>query len=178
MRDLAVDDLERPVAFLFTGAEEQGLLGARAFVDWAGQSGLGVAEVINLDMIGRDRLAVRPEALPGFYFRLPVVGEVVFDGSRLRRGWPYEQPDAALVARLQRVAGDDLVVYRRVTAHSDGGVFQAAGLPVVSLSSDNAYYLNRVWERDADRVELLDEVHLEMVRRTVVDYVLREWDGE
>ena len=40
----------------------------------------------------------------------------------------------------------------------------------MSLSSDDMYYLDLVWERDADRLELLDEDNLDLARRLVVDY--------
>ncbi len=40
-------------------------------------------------MLGRDRIATRPSALPGFYFWLAVVGEVVYDDRRIRRGTSY-----------------------------------------------------------------------------------------
>jgi hypothetical protein len=169
-RDLAHSPAGRPVALLFTAAEERGLKGARAFMDWAAAQAWAVGEVINLDMIGRGRLASRPSALPGFYFWLPGLGEMAFDGRTLRRGRAYPLPDARLVARLRAVLGDELVSYRRFTARSDSNVFQDAGLPTVSLSSDNMYYLDRVWERDADRLELLDEDNLNLARRLVVEY--------
>jgi hypothetical protein len=169
-RDLAHQPPRRPLALLFTAAEERGLKGARAFMGWAAEQPWDVSEVINLDMIGRGRLASRPSALPGFYFWLPGLGEMAFDGRKLRRGRAYALPDAGLVARLRAVLGEELVSYRRFTARSDSNVFQEAGLPTVSLSSDDMYYLDRVWERDADRVELLDEDNLNLARRLVVEY--------
>ncbi len=167
LRELAPDSRVRPTAFLFTGAEETGLRGARAFVAWAAQHGFEVAEAINLDMLGRGQIAARPSALPGFYFWLP---GLVYDGRGVSRGQPYAHLDPALVARLRAVLGDELVVYRRFTAQSDSNVFQQAGWPTVCLSSDDMYYLNRVWGRETDRVELLDERHLERARRFVVNY--------
>jgi hypothetical protein len=123
-------------------------------------------------MLGRNRIATRPSALPGFYFWLPVVGEIVFDGRRIRRGTPYPVPDSGLVHRFKLLMNKDIVVYRRFTAYSDSNAFQAAGLPTVSLSSDNMYYLDLVWERDADRVEWLDERNLELARRLIVNYAM------
>jgi hypothetical protein len=96
-RDLVTRPPTRPVAFLFTAAEERGLKGARAFLDWSRDSNVAIAEVINLDMLGRGILALRPSALPGFYFWLPLFGLLVFDGRRLRRGASYPLPDQALV---------------------------------------------------------------------------------
>jgi hypothetical protein len=172
-RDLAHSPPRRPLALLFTAAEERGLKGARAFMGWAAAQPWTVGEVINLDMLGRGRLASRPSALPGFYFWLPGLGELAFDGRKVRRGRAYPLPDARLVADLKAALGDELVSYRRFTARSDSNVFQEAGLPTVSLSSDNMYYLDRVWERDADRVDLLDEDHLNLARRLVVGYARR-----
>ncbi len=172
-RDLSVHPPARPVAFLCSAAEERGLKGTRSFVDWSRVGGLRIAEVINFDMIGRGKLASRPSALPGFYFWLPGLGEMVYDGRGVRRGAPYSLPESSLLARLEAVLGGDLVVYRRFTAYSDSNVFQDAGWPTVSLSSDDVYYLDRVWERDADRIDLLDEDNLALARRFVVDYTRR-----
>jgi hypothetical protein len=172
-RDLAAQAPRRPVAFLFSAAEERGCRGARAFLSWAKARGLDVAEVINFDMIGRGKLASRPSALPGFYFWLPGVGQVVYNGRGVARGRAYPSPDPGLIRQLKAVLGDDLVTYWRFTARSDSNIFQAAGLPTVSLSSDDMYYLDLVWERDADRLELLDEHNLDLARRLVVDYARR-----
>jgi Zn-dependent M28 family amino/carboxypeptidase len=172
-RDLAESPPRRPVAFLFTAAEERGCRGAEAFLSWARARGLAMAEVINFDMIGRGKLASRPSALPGYYFWLPGLGEMVYNGRGVARGRPYPSPDPGLIYRLKAVLGDDLVTYRRFTARSDSNVFQAAGIPTVSLSSDDMYYLDSVWERDADRLELLDELNLDLARRLVVDYARR-----
>jgi hypothetical protein len=174
-RDLANDPPSRPVGLLFTGAEERGLKGARGFVSWARGQRLAIAEVVNFDMIGRGRLASRPSALPGFYFWLPGPGQVVFTGRQVRRSGPYPLPDPGLIARLKTVLGDDLVTYRRFTARSDSNEFQEAGIPTVSLSSEDMYYLASVWERDADRLELLDECNLDLTRRCVADYARRVW---
>ena len=174
-RDLASDLASRPVAFLFTGAEESGLKGARGFLSWAQSEGLAIAEVVNFDMIGRGKLASRPSALPGFYFWLPALGQMVFTGRSVMRGQPYPLPDAGLVSRVRAALGKDLIAYRRFTARSDSNIFQQAGIPTVSLSSDDMYYLALVWERDADRLELLDERNLDLARRFVVDYARGDW---
>ncbi|MFP4438851.1 MAG: M28 family metallopeptidase [Chloroflexaceae bacterium] len=160
--DLAAHPPRRPVALLFSAAEERGCLGAHAFLAWAQRQDMILSEVINLDMLGRDRLAIRPDAVPGFAFRLPWLDRLVYDGQRLRRGSAYPHPDQALVRRLQQLAGRKLLVYRHFTARSDSGVFQAAGLPTVCISSSNIYYLGLVWEQDSDRVELLDARNLEL----------------
>lgn len=157
----------RPVALLFTAAEERGLKGARAFVDWNTDGNLAIDAVINLDMLGRGRLALRPSALPGFYFWLPVLGELVYDGRRLRRGAAYPRPDRALAHRLTEVMSRDLAIYQRFTVYSDSNVFQEHQLPTVSVSCSNMYYQDLVWERDTDRVELLDERNLVLAYQLV-----------
>ncbi len=68
-----------------TAAEERGLKGARSFLTWAKEHDLTLAEVMNLDMLGRDRLAVRPSALPGFYFWLPLLGKFSAIANPVRR---------------------------------------------------------------------------------------------
>jgi hypothetical protein len=170
--DLAAHPPRHPVALLFTAAEERGCLGAHAFLTWARQQPMPLSQVINLDMLGRDRLAIRPDALPGFAFRFPGMGQLVYDGRGLRRGTAYPPPDQALVRRLQQLAGRKLLVYRHFTARSDSGVFQAAGLPTVCISSSNIYYLGLIWERDSDRVELLDARNLELARWLILAMIV------
>ncbi|HEU4325522.1 MAG TPA: M20/M25/M40 family metallo-hydrolase [Roseiflexaceae bacterium] len=167
-RELARRPPARALALLFTSGEERGLLGARAFVEWSSRERFPIAAVVNFDMVGRGRLAVRPSAQAGFFFWLPGLGHLVFDGRQLRRGAPYPLPDRALVARLHALMGDRLVEYQRFTAYSDSVLFQAAGLPTVSISSDDMAYLDRVWERDADRIELLDQRSLALARELVL----------
>jgi len=169
-RELAAQKSNRAVALLFTAAEERGLKSAHSFLAWAKEHDLSIAEVVNLDMLGRGRLALRPCALPGFYFWLPVLGEMVYDGRRLRQGQSYQLPDAGLVRRLTALMRDEIVVYRRFTVYSDANVFQEAGIPTVTISSDNMYYLDLVWERDADRIELLDERNLRLACQLLVGF--------
>lgn len=159
---------DQPTGLLFTAAEERGLRGATAFIAWAAANRQAIRAAINFDMLGRDRLAIRPSALPGFYVALPGGAMLVYDGRRIRWGAAYPQPAAALVQQLQALAPADLVVYSRFTAHSDSNVFQAAAIPTVAISSSNIYYLDRVWERAADRVELLDERNLERAYQLVL----------
>ena len=173
LRDLSDRPPSRPVAFLFPAAEERGARGAQSFLLWAQAQGREIGEVINLDMIGRGKLATRPEARPGFYFWLPGFGQIVYDGRSLARDDPYVQVDAQLISRLRAVLGDDLVTYRRFAAYGDARVFREAGLPAASVSCDDMYYLGLVWEREADRVELLDEGNLSLARRFVVRYALQ-----
>lgn len=173
-RALARRPPARPVALLLSSAEERGLLGARAFQRDMGRLGLAPESVVNLDMLGRGALATRPSAPAGIYLWLPLLGLFVYDGRRLRRGQPYPPPDPALLAQLDAAAARPLVHYRRFTAYSDSLVFQAAGLPTVSLSSDDMAYLDRVWERDADRIELLDQRHLEQALELLLRFVMRQ----
>lgn len=149
-------------ALLFSAAEERGYLGARAFLATMHARGQAIRAVINFDMLGRGRIAIRPSALPGFYIAVPPLGMFVYDGRRLRYAARLEQPDQSLVHHMQQLLGTDLVVYTRFTASSDSNVFQAAGIPTVALSSDNMFYLDSIWERDSDRVELLDQQHLRL----------------
>ncbi|GAB4211294.1 MAG: hypothetical protein OHK0022_45700 [Roseiflexaceae bacterium] len=167
-RELGRRPPARPLALLFTSGEERGFLGARAFLEWAAQQRFPLADVVNFDMVGRGRLALRPSATAGFFFWLPGLGQLVFDGRQLRRGAAYPLPERALVARLRALMGDKLVEYQRFTAFSDSVLFQAAGLPTVSVSSDDMYYLDLIWERDSDRVELLDQRNLALARELVL----------
>ncbi len=169
-RHLSQNPPRRSIALLFTAAEERGMLGAKSFVADLGQQPWTVDGVVNIDMLGRGAIATRPSAPSGIYFWLPLLGTFVFDGRKLRRGRSYPLPDRGLIARLEQTTGLRLVRYDRFTAYSDSVLFQEAGLPTVSLSSDDMYYLDRVWDRDADRVELLDEHHLLLAQRLILDY--------
>jgi hypothetical protein len=142
-----------------------------AFVEHAQQQQIAIAAAINFDMLGRERLAIRPSALPGFYVELPLIGWFAYDGRHIRRGNAYPQPDARLVAQIKRMAGDELVIYRRFTAASDSNVFQDASIPTVSISSADMFYLDTIWERDSDRIELLDQRHLERARQMICQLV-------
>ena len=71
---------------------------------------------------------------------------------------------------IRRDSGGDGVVE---STCGDANVFQEAGFPAVSLSSDNMYYPDLVWERDSDRIELLDEDSLSLARRFAGRYALQ-----
>lgn len=162
----ALDELERrgdtgARAFLFTGEEEAGLGGARAFVEYARAYALPIRAVIVFDNLGRGELAVRPSAEQvGWIFTLPVVGDFAFDGRAFNSSPPYAPANARVVQTLAR-AYPNLRVYERFTARGDSNVFEAEGLDTVLVSSDNLYYLQWTWHTYADRIELLDEHNLD-----------------
>jgi hypothetical protein len=165
--NLAANPPIRPIGVLFTSAEERGMLGAQAYVAWAQHTKQKIEAAINFDMIGRGHLASRPSALPGIYCWLPLVGELAFDGRTFRRGQPYPQPHPSLLRMIRRAA-PGLVEYRRFTARSDSNIFQDAGIPTIAISSSDMAYLDRVWERDSDRIELLDQTNLERARALIL----------
>ncbi|HEX7588587.1 MAG TPA: M20/M25/M40 family metallo-hydrolase, partial [Anaerolineae bacterium] len=77
-------------AFLFTGEEETGLRGAKAFYEYARASGIAIREVVNLDNLGRGKLAIRPSAnIPGYVFTIPFFGDFAYDGRTLMSSPPY-----------------------------------------------------------------------------------------
>jgi hypothetical protein len=166
--DLAHTTPSQPVALLFTAAEERGMLGAKAFVDWVRQAEFPIATIINFDMIGRGKLATRPSALPGIYFWLPFIGELAFDGRVFRRGTSYPLPDPTFIQELRTILDGNLVEYQRFTARSDSNIYQDAGMRTVSISSADMAYLDRIWERDTDRIELLDEANLQLAADLIV----------
>ncbi|MFH1086290.1 MAG: M20/M25/M40 family metallo-hydrolase [Chloroflexota bacterium] len=176
-RALAHEPPTRPVALLFAAAEERGLLGSRAFLAWAQATDWPIAEVINLDMLGRGRVALRPAGDAGLHFWLPGPGRLVYDGRGVGRATAYLPPDPRLKAELRGLMGRDLTVWRRVVANTDAVVFQAAGLPTVTLSSSDVYYMHLVWSRDADRVALLDEAHLALALDLVLGHTYQEPRG-
>lgn len=161
--------LARPIALLWTAEEEQGLVGARAFVAHAQRIRLQVAHVVNLDSIGRGGLAARASGeRSGLVFLLPAFGEWVYDGHNLRASAPYRLPDPALLARLGRLA--PITVLDRMVAYSDGSRFEGAGWPTVTLTGDNIYFIEETWHSLRDRIELLDERNLELAYNLLLDY--------
>lgn len=157
-------------AFLFTGEEETGLRGATAFVEYARANHILIREIVDLDSLGRDALAIRPSAeQPGYFFALPLLGDIAFDGSAFQRGRAYPLANARLTQSLLR-AQPDIVVLERFTALSDSNVFQQNGIDTVAISSSNMYYLQLAWDTYADRVELLDERNLERAYNLALEY--------
>jgi hypothetical protein len=150
-------------AFLFTGEEETGLRGARAFVEYARVNQVPFRAIVNLDSIGRGKLAIRPSAeIPGFVFTLPPLGDWAYDGRAFHASPAYPLANARLTQEIARVQ-PGIVVYERFTARSDSNVFQANGIDTVAISSDNLYYLELTWHTFSDRLEFLDERNLDLV---------------
>ena len=168
--ELAATPPETPLALLFTSGEEKGLLGARALLRWCDETGFEIESVIGIDMIGRDRLAVRPLGHSGLHFWLPLAGNRVFDGQATRSAAPCRQPDPSLVRQLRQASAGELVVYRTVAGNTDALPFAERGLPTAYCAGSNTYYANLVWEQDTDRIELLDEDSLQQTLDTFIAY--------
>ncbi len=167
--DLAKRDYRGTAAFLFTGEEETGLRGSRAFVDYAHASNVAIRENVNFDNLGRGKLAIRPSVtIPGYSFTIPFYGDLTYDGRNLRPSPPYEPANTRVTQELLRVQ-PDIVVYERFTALSDSNVFQANGVDAVAISGDDMRYLELTWHTYADRVELLDQRNLDRAFELIVN---------
>lgn len=175
---VAAEELHRtqpshPAAILFTGQEEVGLVGARAFYEYATQNNLAVASVLNFDNIGRAGLAARASGeRSGYVFTLPLLGEFVYDGRAVSPASSYRQPDARLLELLRRIV--PITHYDRMVANSDGAYWQARGWNAVNLSSDNIYYLAETWHTYGDRVELLEQGNLERALKLTLGFARQE----
>ncbi len=157
-------------AFLFTGEEETGMRGARAFVEHARANDLAIREIINFDNIGRGELAIRPPAeIVGWVFTLPLVGDFAFDGHTLRPSPPYAPANARLAQALERVQ-PHLIVLAHFTCISDSNEFQARGIDTVAISGSDMHFLEQTWHSYADRVEWLDEHNLDLAFELVLNY--------
>lgn len=171
---LAGDELNKqrpnkPLALLFTGEEERGLVGATAFFDYAVDNNIQVAEVLNFDSMGRRGIASRASGdRSGFVFTIPLLGEFVYDGRTLARATSYNQPDARLVERLSRIV--PITQYDRMVAKSDGTYWQDHGWNAINFTSDDIYYLDETWHTYADRVELLDEANFDRAVELMLGY--------
>jgi hypothetical protein len=171
----AIDELARRGdagnrAFLFTGEEETGLRGATAFVEYARANKIAIREIINLDNLGRDKLAIRPSApVPGFVFNIPWLGDLAFDGREIRPSPAFPLANSRLTQALLRVQ-PEIIVYERFTALGDSNVFQANGIDTVMISASNMYYLEQTWHTYADRWELIDERNLDRALDLILNY--------
>lgn len=160
---------QQPVAILFTGQEEVGLVGAKAFYEYAAQNNVQVADVLNFDNIGRAGLAVRASGdRSGFAFTIPLLGEFVYDGRVVAPASSYRQPDAKLLEQMRRAG--TVTLFDRMIAKSDGTYFQDRGWNAVNLSSDDMYYLEQTWHTYADRVELLEQTNFQRALDFVLNY--------
>jgi len=163
----------KPIAFLFTGEEEHGLGGARAFYAYAAQNNVPVAAVLNFDSMGRAGIAARASGEhSGFVFAIPFSGEFVYDGRNLARASAYRQPDAQLLQRLQRAA--PVTLLDRMVAKSDGTLFQTLGWNAVNLTADDIFYLEQTWHTYGDRAELLAQDHFERALNLTLQYARQE----
>lgn len=167
--ELANTPPTRPIAFLFTGEEERGLVGAQSFYDYATANNLQVAEVLNFDSMGRAGIAARALGeKSGFVFTIPLLGEYVYDGRELGPASTYQLSDAALMAQINRVVA--VADFDRMVANSDGTYWKTRGWNAVNLSSDDIYYLDETWHTYRDRVELLDQTNFERAVELMVGY--------
>jgi hypothetical protein len=163
----------KPVAILFTGEEEHGLVGAKAFFKYATQNNLQIAEVLNFDSMGRAGIAARAAgAKSGFVFTIPLLGEYVYDGREFAPASSYRQPDAALLGRLNRIV--PIAHFDRMVANSDGTYWQTQGWNAINFSSDDIYYLDETWHTYGDRVELLEETNFERAVDLMLGYARQE----
>lgn len=171
---VAADELSKtppskPIAFLFTGQEEIGLVGAKAFYNYATQNNVAVKQVLNFDSMGRAGIASRASGdRSGYVFTIPLLGEYVYDGRQLAPASSYRQPDAQLLDTLNRIV--PITRYDRMVAKSDGTFFQDHGWDAINFTSDDIYYLDETWHTYGDRVELLDQGNFDRTVDLMVGY--------
>ena len=159
----------KPIAFLFTGEEERGIVGARAFYEYATQNNLQVAEILNFDSMGRAGIAARAAGeRSGFVFTIPLLGEYVYDGREIAPASPYRQPDAKILERVRNIV--PLAHFDRMVANSDGTYWQSRGWNAVNFTSDDIFYLDETWHTYRDRVELLDESNFDRAVELMIGY--------
>lgn len=171
--ELSKEPLKRPVAILFTGREEVGLVGASAFYEYATQNDVRVAELLNFDSLGRGGLAARASGeISGFVFTVPLLGDFVYDGRTLTNASAYRQPDATLMQKIQRAA--PVAWFDRMVAKSDGTYFQDNGWNAVNVTSDDIYYLEQTWHTYGDRAELLDQDQFDRALAFMLSYARQE----
>jgi Zn-dependent M28 family amino/carboxypeptidase len=171
--DLVQRGYHGPAAFLFVAAEETGLQGSAAFVEYARSNGIAIREDINFDDLGRGSLVLRPSApVPGYIFAIPFYGDIAFDGSQFRPSPPYPPANPRLTQALRQVQ-PGMIVLERFTALSDSNTFQANGIDAVTVSADDMRYLELTWDTYYDQVQLVDEQNLDLAFDLVTRYAQR-----
>ncbi len=171
--DLVQRDYHGPVAFLFVAAEETGLQGSKAFVDYARSNGIAIRENINFDGLGRGNLAIRPSGpVPGYIFAVPMYGNVAFDGSQFRPSPAYPPANPRLAQALLLVQ-PGMPVLEQFPVLSDSNTFQSNGIDTVCISSDDMRYLELTWDTYYDRVEHVDEQNLDRAFQLITRYAMQ-----
>lgn len=164
---------QKPIAFLFTGEEERGLVGAQAFYEYATANNIPVGELLNFDSMGRAGIAARASGdRSGFVFTIPFLGEFVYDGRTLARASTYSQPDPQVIERLRRLV--PITAYDRMVAKSDGTYWQDHGWNAINFTSDNIYYLNETWHTYGDIAQLLDETNFDRAVTLMLEYARQD----
>ncbi len=163
-RDLqARRDVAGRVIFVFTGAEETGLFGARAYVDAPAHPLADTRVVINLDMVGRRFF----EGMADQDATLGAVGlpadPALFDlaeAAAAGQGLTLLAVSPALVA----LVGEDW--------RSDDWVFRDRGVAAVHLSTG----LHPDYHQPTDTIDRLDRGQLERIARFLRAFVARAAD--
>lgn len=164
-----IDLRSKPVGILFTGMEELGLKGAKDFIKQRVPSmNLKVKEVICLDGIGKGELAVMNNGVTfGFRFRIPFLGEYLFNGSQLRKNPRYEKyPETIL-----DLGKNEIKRLKSYISSTDALVFVREEIPTLHLVSGNIYHFLSVLHTDKDRIESLDQSSMAKCEQILRKYI-------
>ncbi len=161
---------KRPVAFLFTALEEQGLIGAFHFINYARQQGYHIEGTLCLDMVGRGNPVVATSAnAAGFHFHVPFYGSILYNGRRFADGpdfWPIDRSMVSTYLPKTRT-------YKAFLSFTDANAFLRMGIPAIHLEGDNMWHAAQVWGRDTDTIDRLDERDL-IECKNLIEHIVRK----
>ena len=141
----------KKIAVLFTTLEEQGLLGAEAFLN---MTTFNIKKVICLDGIGRGLLGVMNSSQDGFGFRFKnlLFQNKIFTGTKFKDCPRYYSIDTTVID-FDRYKIKKLNSFLSST---DARIFLSKSIPTVNLVSSDIVHFVKVLHTENDRVEGLD----------------------
>lgn len=163
---------EKNIAFLFTTWEEQGLIGAKAFFDYAKEKRLKINKVICLDGVGRGDICVMNNSMGsfGFKFRNWYFKEMIFTGSEFKNCPQYSTIDKSVVD-LKKY---NIKVLTPFLSSTDSRIFVKSGIPTIDLTSGEIIHFLKVMHFQSDKVECLHYKTLQKGERILTEFIMND----
>jgi Zn-dependent M28 family amino/carboxypeptidase len=157
---------DKNIAILLSTGEEQGLLGAKHFINY---QKFHIHEVICLDGIGRGGLGAMNNSMGSFGFKYKnwFFQDKIFTGSEFKKCPKFQKIDGSVID-FQKYGIRALTPFLSST---DARVFSDAGIPTVHLISDEIVHFLKVLHTNNDRVNGLDFKSLKQCEKILADYI-------
>jgi hypothetical protein len=157
---------DKNVAILLSTGEEQGLLGAKHFIN---HQKFEIEEVICLDGVGRGGLGAMNNSMGSFGFKYKnwLFQDKIFTGSVFKKCPEFQDIDESVID-FKRYGIKALTPFLSST---DARVFSNAGIPTVHLISDEIVHFLKVLHTNNDRVNGLDFQSLTQCEKILSEYI-------